>query len=174
MQVLLEILKFTMPALIVFGTVYFILTKFYKNQEQMAAIKARADMSDSLRRIKLQAYERLALFCERIDVANLAQRLASRDMTADELLAAMLISVQKEYEHNVVQQIYVSEKLWQIISLAKSETISIVKNAHQSCANDATARDLLLEIQKIVEQAKLNPSEQAKLALRSETELILS
>jgi predicted histidine transporter YuiF (NhaC family) len=82
---------------------------------------------------KLQAYERLVLLLDRISVPNLIMRLQEEGMTCDSLSAAMLISIQKEFEHNITQQLYVKDNLWSIITLIKDELsagISICADEH--------------------------------------------
>ncbi|HMW75898.1 MAG TPA: hypothetical protein PKD40_09585, partial [Saprospiraceae bacterium] len=59
--------------------------------------------------LKLQAYERLSLFCERISIPSLILRLNQPGMNTQALRYAMLISIQKEFEHNITQQMYISE-----------------------------------------------------------------
>lgn len=70
---------------------------------------------------KLQAYERLILFLDRISVPNLVMRLQEEGMNAESLSTAMIISIQKEFEHNITQQLYVKDNLWSIIVLIKDE-----------------------------------------------------
>ena len=170
---ILEIIKFIVPALVVFGTVYYLSKQFFENQRKLEGLKNKRNDMESTRLIKLTAYERLSLFCERIDLSSLAMRLVSKDMTANELRQAMIISVQTEYEHNIAQQIYVSEKLWDIISLAKTETISIIKTAANNVSSEATAFDLLNSIKEKISKININPAEQARKAIRSEVKLIL-
>lgn len=170
---ILEIIKFIVPALVVFGTIYYLSKQFFENQRKLEGLKNQRNDMESIRLIKLTAYERLSLFCERIDLSSLAMRLVSKDMTANELRQAMIISVQTEYEHNIAQQIYVSEKLWDIISFAKAETISIIKIASDGLAPEATSFDLLNGIKEKISKININPAEQARKAIRSEVKLIL-
>ena len=166
--VVAEIIKFTIPALIVFLTIYFLGKQFFANQTSQKVLDDRMQHRDKTMAIKLQAYERLVLFCDRIDVVNLALRLSAKDLSADDMTKAMLISIQKEYEHNLAQQIYVSDKLWQIISQAKTSTANLITTARNGLTKDATANDLLSAITKKINEIQLNPSDTAKSALRSE------
>lgn len=172
--IIADILKYTIPALIVFLTIYFLGKQFFANQTNQKVLDDRVEHRDKTMAIKLQAYERLILFCDRIDVVNLALRLSAKDLTADDMMRSMLISIQKEYEHNLVQQIYVSDKLWQIISQAKTGTISLITAAHNSLGKEATAGDLLTAITKKINEVQMNPSETAKGALRSEASHLLN
>ncbi len=163
-----DVIKYTIPALIVFLTIYFLGKQFFTQQTQQKILDDRMQHRDKSMTIKLQAYERLVLFCDRIDVVNLALRLSSKDLSADDMMNAMLISVQKEFEHNLAQQIYVSDKLWQIISQAKTGTINLITAAKSELPSSASATDLLNAISKKMNEIKMNPAETAKSALRSE------
>jgi hypothetical protein len=168
--VFMDIIKTTIPALIVFFTVYYIGKQFYKNQETQKLIDDRSEHRDKTMNIKLLAFERLVLFCDRIDVVNLALRLSGKDQTAKSMMQGMLISIQKEYEHNLAQQIYVSSKLWEVISAAKTSTIKLISAAKSEVADEATDEELLQVIMEKMQEVDLNPSEYAKRALRAEAE----
>ncbi len=126
LSAILEILKFTLPPLVVFTTVYYVLKQYLDSQYRLKALEARKKQTDKTLPLKLQAYERLSLFCERIALPSLILRLRESNMTVDQLRFALMLSVQKEFEHNLSQQIYVSAPLWQIIRFAKDETLSYV------------------------------------------------
>jgi len=89
-------------------------------------------------------------------------------MTARDLQVALLKNIRQEYEHNLAQQIYVSDKLWQIISQAKSGTINLISAAYGALPTDASAQDLLREITKKMQEINLNPATTATSAIRSE------
>ncbi len=173
LEVLLEILKFTLPALIVFITVYQLMKKFTESQIRMKVLENQKNQSDQTLPLKLQAYERLAVFCERISVPNLISRLKTSRMTVKELQGAMMIAIQQEFEHNVAMQIYVSESLWKIIELAKNQTTAIVAEANAGL-NDQDNSELFAEmvLKKQYEQ-NLIPVDHARAAIKKEVQLIL-
>ena len=168
---ILEILKYIIPALVVFATVYFIMKKHYQQQYSLERLKLKQKESQSILPLKVQAYERLALFCERIRPDQLIFRLNTSQMTAGELRNAILISIQKEYEHNLTQQIYVSDKLWQIITLAKNEIINTISKT--TVPSDDTSLKLTEEIINNYNALKINPINQSLIAIKKELELIL-
>jgi hypothetical protein len=167
----LEILKYSIPALIVFATVYFILKKYLNQQYNLEVLRFKQQESKNTLPLKLQAYERIALFCERISPDQLVYRLNSPQMTGRALQKSMMIAVQKEYEHNLSQQIYVSENLWKIVSLAKNEVLNIISNI--SIEETTTSHDFANLILRDYRTIKLDPIAQTKSALKKETELIL-
>lgn len=168
---LLEVIKYTVPALVVFLTVYFMMKKHYSNQYNLKLLEINKGQKENTLPLKLQAYERLALFCERIRPDQLIYRLNSPGMKAGELRNALLISIQKEFEHNLTQQIYVSDKLWKIISLSKNELINLVGSTGTNNGEDSSI--LAEEILKSYSTLNINPLDQSLLAIKKEVELIL-
>jgi hypothetical protein len=167
----LEILKYIIPALVVFMTIYFMMKKHYQQQYNLKLLEYRQQEAKNILPLKLQAYERLSLFCERIRPDQLIFRLNSSQMKAGDLRTAILISVQKEYEHNLTQQIYVSDSLWKIITLAKNEVINSVTST--STSSEQSSAQLAEEIINGFQSLKINPLNQAQLAIKKEIELIL-
>jgi hypothetical protein len=163
-----ELLKYTFPAFIVFLTVYYLFKIFLNQVYHVELMKQDKLHHKDITSLKLQAYERLMMFCERIQVDNLVYRLNNADMGVNELKNAMLIAIQQEYEHNLTQQLYVSDSLWQIISLARQQ----VQNAI-SMAEGGNISEFMVNVQKILHQEKIEPISHARSAVRNEAELLL-
>lgn len=173
LTILLEILKFTIPGLVVFAAVYYTLKRFFAAQIDLEQIKYNKERRKEGLAIKLQAYERLALFCQRISVPNMISRLTMNSMTNKDLEKALLIAVQKEYEHNMVQQIYVSDGLWRIVEAAKNQIIEIIVSSGASVNPSNNADELEQKIFEVYKEIKIGPAQRAISAIRKETELIL-
>lgn len=172
MEIFLEILKFTIPGLIVFLSTYFILRQYLKAQYDLKAIELKAKYSKEAIPLKLQAYERLLLFCERISLPNLIFRLKTNAMSNIELKNAMVISVQKEFEHNMAQQLYVSNKLWDILTLAKNDIITQINNTAKSVEPSNNASELA-SIMLNINEAN-NPIKLSTNAIKEEAKIILN
>lgn len=168
METFLDILKYTIPALIVFASVYFLFKKFLSQQYQMEVLKYRQSQKSEVIPLKLQAYERLMMFCERMTIDNLSYRLNNSDLEVKDLRAAMMIAIQQEYEHNASQQVYVSEKLWEIIQYVKLQMQNIIADSDGS----STAEFLANARIKITEM-KGDPVIYAKSAIRNEAQLLI-
>lgn len=173
METALEILKYILPALIVFATVYYLMKRYLDMQYSTEVLRFKQSQAKNTLPIKLQAYERLAMFCERISLDNLSYRLSAGSMDAQSMSNAMLIAIQQEYEHNMSQQVYVSEKLWEIISMAKNQMQNIVTTASSdpSIGNSAAAMiDKCMEIQTSMGGS---PIKTAKSAIKKEIDIIM-
>ncbi len=77
METALEISKYILPALVVFATVYFVMKRYLNMQYSTQVLKFKQEQLKNTLPIKLQAYERMAMFCERISLENLSYRLSS-------------------------------------------------------------------------------------------------
>jgi hypothetical protein len=164
----LEIFKYTLPSVIVFITVYFLLKTYLSHMLQLEVQKHRRESNKESLYLKLQAYERIAMFCERISLDHLYYRLYHADMGVAELRNAMLIAVQQEYEHNVTQQIYISENLWSIVKIAKDQTQDII-----SRSEGHTPADFFNDLKKSSTSMKIDPINYAKQAVKSEVDVLL-
>src|SRR5664279_4859418 len=106
METLSDILKITIPALIVFFTAWLVLKNMIKNDQDKRRQELILQNSRVVTPIKLQAYERIILFLERISLESLLIRVSSPEMSAVQLHSAMLSALRSEFEHNLSQQIY--------------------------------------------------------------------
>ncbi len=88
--------------------------------------------------IKLQAYERIVLFLERISLESLLLRVSSPDMSASQLHTALLNAIRNEFEHNLSQQIYMSPQAWEVVSNASSNMIKIINSEAEKMPPAAT------------------------------------
>lgn len=172
-EVLLEIVRYTAPALIVYFTVFHLLKEHLKNERHIRVMRNKQDSKEITLPLRLQAYERLALFCERIRIPNLVMRLQNTSIRAKDMQAAMLITIKQEFEHNVAQQIYVSKDLWKIIDMAKNQTITVITNTTQNLGEQATAADLGQALFVAMDKQTQQPLDTALLAIKTEVLSIL-
>jgi len=138
----LEIIKLTIPGLLVFLTTYFMLQRYLDGQIRLKQVESKQSQKQTTIPLRLQAYERLSLFCERISLPNLLLRVRKEGMTAAELKLSLLLAIQMEYEHNITQQVYVSSQLWQIIKIARDNTVAFVSAVGENIDNKADGRVL--------------------------------
>ena len=164
-----ELLKYTIPALIVFLTAYFLLTRYMQKEATAKAIEMRLKRDKEITMLRLQAYERLALFLERIGPASVISRVRTPDMICTELQYAMVRSIREEYEHNLSQQVYVSSATWNLIVAAKDEIIKTVNLIGQQLPPDASAGQLINAIFTGISRTNAPlPTEQALEVLKAE------
>lgn len=76
---------------------------------------------------RMQAYERMALYLERIWPEQMVAREQMKVQTSGELYAVMMNTVQQEFNHNVAMQIYISHASWARITRAREEVIKMLR-----------------------------------------------
>lgn len=75
---------------------------------------------------RLQAYERLGLYLERIRPQNMVPRELQKAQSAKDLYVLLNNSVRQEYEHNVAMQIYIMPDTWEKIVKAKESVLKCI------------------------------------------------
>lgn len=155
MEALTDILKITLPALLVFLTAWLLLRNMIKNSEDKRRYEMMMHNSKTVTPIKLQAYERIVLFLERISLESLLVRVSSPDMTSQQLHSALLTTIRSEFEHNLSQQIYMSQQAWEVVRNARSNTIKIINSEAEKMKPDAPGMLLSKQLlEKIMEMEK--------------------
>jgi len=156
MDIFLEILKYILPALIVFFTAYLSIRLLIKNDQQKRDFEIMVKNRNVITPIQLQAYERLTLFLERISPDALVMRLNKEKITAKQLQNEMLKTIRAEFDHNVSQQVYISSKAWEMIKNAKERTIKLINTTAMTIKPDASGLHLSKAIlEKVAEQDEL-------------------
>lgn len=168
METFLEILKFTIPSLITFGVAFVILNKFMQDQQETRMFEMKKSQQDFLTPIRLQAYERLVLFLERITPSNMVPRLHRNGMTAQQLQKAILKNVRSEYEHNLAQQLYVSPQVWMFIGRTKEEVVKMVNLAASKVDPNGPAIELTKVLYDIIKETKSNPTQKTLNMIKGE------
>ncbi|MCB0507660.1 MAG: hypothetical protein R2739_09320 [Chitinophagales bacterium] len=143
---ILEMLKYVIPSIVTLGGVYLIIKVFIddenlrRNQEvNKALLFEQRKVSLPLR---LQAYERIIVFLERIHPFSLFQRIYQQNMLVPEFQLELIKTIRMEYEYNLSQQMYINDDVWQMVNTAKEETIKIINTFASKLPNDADGMEL--------------------------------
>ena len=112
---------------------YSLLKRWLKSQQKERLLQMKIDERQETLRvvtpIRLQAYERMALFLERISPNSLVLRCYQPGMDLKLLQGVMTKNIRDEWEHNLSQQVYLSADLWTRIREAKDEMVDLVDSA---------------------------------------------
>jgi hypothetical protein len=142
METFYEILKITLPALLVMITAWLVLRRMLRDAEDRRRHDLLLQTVKTITPIKLQAYERVVLFLERISPESLLMRTARPEMTAQQLHAALVSTIRSEYEHNLSQQIYMSNEAWEMVKNARGTVVRIINNVASSLTPSSTGEEL--------------------------------
>ena len=137
----------------------------------MEKMKLKNENSNRTLPLRLQAYERLALFCERISPENMLLRFRKDATTGKDLEQLLILAIKQEYDHNLTQQIYVSESLWSIIEICKNQVIELIARAAKT--PDSDDPNVYSEI-VLTALDESNPVKTTLKAIRNEVEIYFS
>ncbi|MGY4535755.1 hypothetical protein ACVW0P_000149 [Mucilaginibacter sp. UYNi724] len=141
-SLLLDILKYTVAGIGVVYIAFYLFKPYLDKTSNLQVLEFKKAMTTQTLPLRLQAYERLVLFADRINPSNMLIRLNGNGYSAAELHSIILNEVRTEYQHNVTQQIYVSPQAWAVIRRVKDDTLNLVTNAVKGLPENATGLDL--------------------------------
>lgn len=139
-----------------------------------SAGKSSGGQSDSVINLELQAAERFALYLERISPDRLVMRLHQNGMSAKMLQSELLRSIREEFDHNLSQQIYISEESWELIKRTKDEMVKFISAMGEMMNEKSTGLDLSRKIFESASKVDKLPGEIALQYLRKETRRYLN
>lgn len=142
MNIILEILKISASGILVLIMAYVILDRFFKNAERKRYFEMKKEAAKALNPVRLTAYERLALLLERINPESLIVRVQTPGMSAKMLHLALITTVREEFDHNVTQQIYVSNNVWLMVKGAKENLLQVINTIASQMPDNVPAIDL--------------------------------
>jgi hypothetical protein len=179
-----EVLMYFIPAvLILFGMFIIakramdlqnsVTKKFIEKDVQFRVMEDKAARQKESLPLKLQAYERLVLFLERIAPNSILVRVHRGGMSAQQLQADLVSTIRAEFEHNLSQQIYVSENAWDEVKNAKEDMIRIVNNAFNHVGNNASGIQMSSSVFEQVLKLENLPTQKAIDFLKTEAKRLI-
>ena len=100
--------------------------------------------------LQLQAYERLAVLCERIAIPTLISRVNHPQATAKEMQALLIENIKQEFEYNASQQIYVSKVTWDAVRNLRDQSMLIINQVANVLPPEAKANDLNKQLLQVM------------------------
>lgn len=174
LSVLLEIVKVTVPALIVFLTVYHLLRQYLDSQVLLRKLEIQQSNQAATTPMRFQAYERLSLLCERIALPSLILRVRPEKMSAAEYRIVLMLAIQQEFEHNITQQVYVSEALWEILKAARDHAVEVINLSAGNLPAKAEGKELAQFILGLPPENTTAAVDKALSAIKREAATLLS
>ncbi|WP_298789965.1 hypothetical protein [uncultured Allomuricauda sp.] len=127
-----QLFGFLLPAVVTGAVAFYFFRLHTRNEDGRRRFLLHKDAQKDTLPIRLQAYERMVLFLERIAINSLVVRVAPKGKSKGDYENLLIKQVETEFEHNLSQQIYMSEECWNIIKAAKNATIQIIRSAGMS------------------------------------------
>lgn len=123
---LLEIAKYILPSVVVLITAYLLVNNFLIKEVEKKRLAIFQQNTNITLQMRLQAYERLSIFIERMHATSLINRYYSLGASVQDLQLAMVQGIRSEFEHNISQQIYVSSEVWQTVKTVMEQEITMI------------------------------------------------
>jgi hypothetical protein len=168
----LDFLKYLLPALVIFLVVYYQQKAFFDDKYQKRMIDLRKEQEKTLLPLKLQAYERMILFIERISPESLVMRIHQPGISASQLKMDLIASINQEFGHNISQQLYVSAQCWQMIRVVKEEMINLINTSYANLGPNCEGIDLSKAIFEEIINLNDSPTHKALVFVKQEFDLM--
>lgn len=179
-----DVLMYFVPAVLVLMAMFMVMKRamdtqlvtfkrFIERDLQLRAADERAVRTKESTPLKLQAYERLVLFMERISPNSILVRVHRGGMSAGQLQSDLMSTIRAEFEHNLSQQIYISDQAWEEVKEAKEDMIRIVNNAFNHVGMNATGIQMSTQIFEQVLKTDNVPTQKAVDFLKTEARQLL-
>ncbi len=122
-----QLFAYLLPSVVTGAIAFYFFRMHTNNEEGRRRYLLHKDSQQNTLPIRLQAYERMALFLERIAIPNLVVRVSPKSSNKNDYENLLIRTIENEFEHNLSQQIYLSDECWNIIKAAKSATIQTIR-----------------------------------------------
>jgi hypothetical protein len=163
-----------LPALLVFFTAQYMMKQHITNSVQLVKTEILKTNLNTFTPLKLQAYERIALFLERTSIPALIQSYAQAGQSArGGFAAAATHAIKEEYSYNVSQQIYVSSQMWTLVKAIKEQHLQLLQNITASLPAEATAADLSQKLIEFLQSMDVQPQDRGMEFMKNEIALTL-
>jgi len=116
---------------------------YFSRRKQVTPAVPKGEDQKIILPLRLQAYERIVLFLERISPNNLIMRINRPEMSSLQLQAALTKSIREEFEYNLSQQLYISSRAWEMVRNAKEETIRLINSASMQVPENAPSSEMV-------------------------------
>ncbi len=158
-------------ALILFvcGFFYLIIRSFLVSQFKLKQLESIKTGKEKTLLLRLQAYERLTLFLERLTPDQLLFRSLKKSNDSSVLTQAKVLkNIRAEYDHNVAQQIYIKQSTWEHIKRAKEEVAKCANLALKTVGPKATSMQYIQEVMNQFNNLEENPIKQSLTLIKQE------
>lgn len=162
----IDLILYAVPALITGLIAYYFFKEHTKNEDGRRRFLLHKDIQVNSLPIRLQAYERMTLFLERITPSKLLIRVKPNSSEKEPYESLLIANIEQEFEHNLSQQIYMSDECWNIITAAKNATIQLIRKA--SLLEKTNTSDKLREVILTEMMEKRAPSDAALSYIKNE------
>lgn len=168
MESFVQFLNAVLPAAIVLFGMYLIVKSFLEKDFQKKLVEIKLKSTETILPIRLQAYERICLLLERVSPSNLVPRINDSSYNAAVFNQRLIMEVREEFNHNLSQQVYMSDQAWNVTKAAINDLNSILNAAAQTVNPEAKGIELAKNIFERYSSLENDPIETALTIVKNE------
>jgi hypothetical protein len=174
-EIIGDLIKILLPAAAVMYAMFLVVRSFLSGHYEMMRkeyekklLDLKVMTSEKVLPLRLQAYERMCLFLERISLHNLVLRLNNPAYNSMQFQQKLLMEIREEYNHNLSQQLYMSDQSWALVKNAMEEVIAVINKSAGSVPGEARSVDLAKMIFENMLQKTEDPTSKALKFVKNE------
>lgn len=171
MDAVVDLAKILLPSLLVLYVAYLVIRSFLAKEIELKKLEIRGRSIETVLPLRLQAYERMCLFLERISPQNLLVRLNVGLIPSKEFHQMLLNEIRNEYNHNVSQQVFMTEQVWENIKNAKEDLVLTINDAASEMTGESSSLDLSKKIFERYINKPIDPVAHALSELKREIQI---
>jgi len=156
------------PSAMVFGVAYFFIKQLTQNRQITVHSEMRKERQMHVLPMKVEAYQRLILFLERIHPNSMVMRVHNPAKNAVLIQHEILEQIRSEFEHNIAQQMFVSPQAWDMVKRSKDELVQLAHIAGKQMTDESSAMDYSAILFELTSQVNPFPTEIAISFLKEE------
>lgn len=157
MELIADFAKILLPAGLVLYAMYLTVRAFTQKELKKTALEIQLKSKETVLPVRLQAYERLTLLLERISPGNLLVRLHDNSLPAKAFQQVLLADIREEFNHNLSQQLYISEDVWEMVKNVREDLVMMINGAADTLPAEAMAIDLSRTILEAYSNREVDP-----------------
>ncbi|MBR9915200.1 MAG: hypothetical protein GYB32_10315 [Algicola sp.] len=163
---ILGLLLYSIPAIVTGAIAFLFFREHVENENRRRDFLIQKDLQKDALPMRLQAYERMSLFLERIKPSKLLLRVNPNSSKKEDYESLLIANIEQEFDHNLAQQIYVTDQCWNITATAKNATIQMIRKT--TISEDVDSADKLREAILTNMVDKRSPSDAALSFIKEE------
>lgn len=148
-QLLGDLLKIVLPAGMILYAMFLVIKSFLTKDFERRLIEMKVKNTEIILPIRLQAYERMSLFLERISLSHLIVRVNDPSYNVVQFQQVLLTEIRNEFQHNLSQQVYMSDQTWVLIKKSMEDIVSTINMAASVLPPDVRGIELARKVFEI-------------------------
>ncbi|WP_437920862.1 hypothetical protein [Sphingobacterium sp. LRF_L2] len=146
--------------------------RMFWSKVELTLYKARSfqgrSQNKALQQLEFAAYERLLLLVHRMDPQQAIGRNHEDEVAPVSFVAKLIADLENEYQHNLAQQLYVSEVAWKMVTDLKNDTLLLFKNTLKTLPENGTSAQYVAIVLNHVKGIEVSPYQSVQMLLKRE------